>query len=129
MIVLNRVRALSTKQKVIAGVSAAVVVAAGVGIGIATTQNTPSRPVAAGATLTPAYAALERDATPRPSPAQPSRCAPQPFTRDRGAASWAGHRRKTDDTSNGRLSWDDRGHRVRRAGGGGTNPAPGDLRR
>ena len=50
MIVLDRVRALSTKQKVIAGVTAAVVVAAGVGIGIASTRETPSRPVAVNPT-------------------------------------------------------------------------------
>jgi Protein of unknown function (DUF3048) N-terminal domain/Protein of unknown function (DUF3048) C-terminal domain len=103
VIVLNRVRALSTKQKVIAGVSAAVVVAAGVGIGIATTQNTPSRPVAAGATPTPT---LPSSATPTPRPKPKPKPKPvrptNPFTGIGAPPAGPVIAVKVDDTFNGR---------------------------
>ena len=105
MIVLNRVRALSTKQKVIAGVSAAVVVAAGVGIGIATTQNTPSRPVAAGATLTPTPTPpSSATPTPRPKPKpKPKPVRPtNPFTGIGAPPAGPVIAVKIDDTFNGR---------------------------
>ena len=106
MIVLNRVRALSTKQKVIAGVSAAVVVAAGVGIGVAATQNTSSRPVAASASLdADAYAAVERDADAQTEAQAQAQAGAGPPTRSPGS----GRRQlapviavKIDDTFNGR---------------------------
>ena len=107
MIVLNRVRALSTKQKVIAGVSAAVVVAAGVGIGVAATQHTSSRPVAAGASPTPTPTPpSSATPTPRPKPKPKPKPKPvrptNPFTGMGAPPAGAVIAVKIDDTFNGR---------------------------
>ncbi len=103
MIVLNRVRALSTKQKVIAGVSAAVVVAAGVGIGVAATQHPSSRPVAASASPTPtprpsATPTRRPKPKPKPKPVRPT----NPFTGMGAPPAGAVIAVKIDDTFNGR---------------------------
>ena len=104
MIVLNRVRALSTKQKVIAGVSAAVVVAAGVGIGVAATQRTSSRPVAASASPPPTPPS-SATSTPRPKPKPKPKPKPvrptNPFTGMGAPPAGAVIAVKIDDTFNG----------------------------
>ena len=105
MIVLDRVRALSTRQKVIAGVTAAVVVAAGVGIGIASTRDASSRPVAASASRTPtptpsSSAAPTPKPTPKPKP-RPVRPT-NPFTGIGSPPAGAVIAVKIDDTFNGR---------------------------
>ena len=105
MIVLDRVRALSTKQKVIAGVTAAVVVAAGVGIGIAATRETPSRPVAASASPTPTPTPSS-SATPTPTPTPKPKPKPvrptNPFTGVGAPPAGPVIAVKIDDTFNGR---------------------------
>jgi hypothetical protein len=105
MNVLDRVRALSTRQKVIAAVSAAVIVAAGVGIGVAATWDTSSRPVAAPASPTPTPTPSS-SVSPKPSAKPKPKPKPvpltNPFTGIGKPPAGAVVGVKIDDTFNGR---------------------------
>lgn len=107
MTLLDRARALSTKQRVVAAASAVVVVAAGVGISVAATQDSSAKPVAAPVTTSSSSATPSPSPTPTPTPpprkptVKPAP-ATNPFTGIGRPPTGAVVAVKVEDTANGR---------------------------
>jgi Protein of unknown function (DUF3048) N-terminal domain/Protein of unknown function (DUF3048) C-terminal domain len=102
---LDRARALSTKQRVVAAASAVVVVAAGVGISVAATRDSSARPVAAPVTTSSSPTPTPTPTSTPPPPPKPAvKAAPRtnPFTGIGPPPTGAVVAVKVEDTANGR---------------------------